>query len=335
LRLRAAALLVLVVVGACGSPAAPASSPAAHDACTPLTIPHQAIQLQAANDPTPGFALRPETKPVGIAIDNDGSSAWVLGTGLSHVVHVMPDGKAVEYALPMSELGLKASQAADGTVWVPEQYRDAVAAIAPDGTVKECKVPHGSSEPVATAIGADGSVWISAGPAVDRLVAGRFTIYPLGIAGASAAEVIADPAGGAWFTVHGAPVLGRVTPGGEVQRIPIGGSGTNLGLLLAPDGAVWVADFGGDRVVRVAPDGSATELKVTPGAKPQSLAQGPGGVLWLTESGADRVGRISGGTVVEAIKTGRWPDHMAVTADGWAWFTEYYPDRIGRVRLPA
>ena len=271
---------------------------------------------------------------MGIALDRDGSSAWVLGTGLDRVTHVMPDGSATEYALPTSELGLEAAQAADGTVWVPEQYRDAVAAIAPDGTVRECRLPRGSSLPQGTAIGADGSVWIAAGPAIDRLAGGRFTAHPIGVDGASAAEVVADPDGGAWFTLQGAPLLGRITAAGAVQRIPIGGSGTNLGLLLAPDGAVWVGDFGGDRVVRVAPDGSLTELHAAAGARPQSLAFGPGGVLWLTESGGDHIARVRGGSVEPVIQTGRWPDHMAVTQDGWAWFTEYYTDRVGRVRLP-
>jgi virginiamycin B lyase len=293
------------------------------------------MRLDPANSPTPGFALQPGTKPVGVALDRDGSSAWVLGTGLDRVLHVMPDGAATEYALPTSELGLQLSQAADGTVWVPEQYRDAVAAIAPDGSARECEVPRGSSEPSATAIAADGSVWVAAGAAVDRYSGGRFTVYPIGLAGVSAAEVIADPAGGAWFSMHGAPELGRITPGGEVRRIAIGGSGINLGLLTAPGGEVWVADFGGDRIIRVAADATVTALPVPGGAKPQSLAFGPGGVLWVTESGADRLGRVRGGVVEDATRTGQWPDHLAVSADGWAWFTEYYPDRLGRVRLPA
>lgn len=325
-----------MLLAACGSPPAAAVASPSASACQPLSVTRTQLRLDPANSPTPGFALRPGTKPVGVALDRDGSSAWVLGTGLDRVLHVMPDGTATEYALPTSELGLQLAQAADGTVWVPEQYRDAVAAIATDGSARECKVPAVSSEPTATAIAADGSsVWVAAGAAVDRYSGGRFAVYPIGLAGVSAAEVIADPTGGVWFSMHGAPDLGRITPGGVVQRMPIGGSGTNLGLLAAPDGAVWVADFGGDRIIRVAADGSVTALPIAGGGKPQSLAIGPGGVLWVTESGADRLGRVRGGVVEAAIKTGQWPDHLAVSADGWAWFTEYYPDRLGRVQLPA
>jgi streptogramin lyase len=328
--------LLLLMFAACGSPAAAPAASASGGACQPLSVTRAQLRLDPANSPTPGFALRPGTRPVGVALDRDGSSAWVLGTGLDRVLHVMPDGTATEYALPTSELGLQLSQASDGTVWVPEQYRDAVAAIAPDGSARECKVPAGSTEPTATAIASDGSsVWVAAGAAIDRYSGGHFTLYPIGLAGVSAAEVIADATGGAWFSMHGAPDLGRITPAGQVQRVAIGGSGTNLGLLAAPNGDVWVADFGGDRLIRVAADATVTALPVAGGAKPQSLALGPGDVVWMTESGADRLGRVRGGVVEDAIRTGQWPDHLAVSADGWAWFTEYYGDRLGRVRLPA
>ena len=304
-------------------------------ACHSLSVTPLQLRLQPADSPTPGFALSAGTKPVGIIVDRDGSSAWVLGTGTDRVVHVMPDGGATAYPLPTSELGLQLSQAADGTVWVPEQYRDAVVAIAADGSVRECKLPARSHQATATAAGGDESVWVAAGQAIDRFADGRSTAYPIGVPGAQAAEVIADAAGGAWFTMNGDPELGHVTAAGMVSRRPIGGSGTNLGLLAAPDGAVWVADFGGDRVVRVSSDGAVTAFAAAAGAKPQSFGLGPGGVVWVTESGIDRIGRVRGGGVDAAIPTGQWPDHMAVTPDGWAWFTEYYGDRLGRVRLPA
>lgn len=292
--------------------------------------------MTLANDDlqTPGFALTLGTQPVGVTLDRDGSSVWILGTGSNQVWHVRPDQTATAYQLPASELGINLSQSQDGTVWIPEQYRDAVAALAPDGSARECRVPRKGSEPVATSAAADGSVWVieAHGAAIARFAGKHFVEYPIGVDGA---EVLASADGGAWFTVHGAPFLGHITASGDVQRIPIGGSGMTLGLLAAPDGAIWAADFGGDRIVRVAADGTLSEWKAARGAKPQSLAVGPAGSIWVTESGTNHLAVVRGSQLVEVYRTGDWPDHMVTTADGWAWFTEYFEDRVGRVRLTA
>lgn len=292
------------------------------------------MTLAAEDLQTPGFATPIGTQPVGVALDPDGASVWVLGTGNNTVLHVLPDGTAVALHLPAAgDLGIQLSVARDGTVWIPEKYRSAVVALTKGGSARECALPRKGSEAEATSIASDGSVWISEahGAAIARLTGSRFVEYPIGVEGA---EVLASSDGGAWFSVHGAPFLGRITPSGEVQRIPIGGSGTTLGLIQTPDGAVWVADFGGDRVVRAAADGSISEWETIAGAKPQSLAVGPGGSVWFTESGKNHLAVIRGSTVVDVFQTGDWPDHMVTTADGWAWFTEYFQDRVGRVRLP-
>ena len=292
--------------------------------------------MTLANDDlqTPGFGLTSGTQPVGVTLDRDGSAVWILGTGSDQVLHVRPDGSATAYQLPVGDLGINLSQSHDGTVWIPEQSRDVVAALAPDGSARECRLPRKGSEPAATSVAVDGSVWVSEahGAAVARFDGRHFVEYPIGVDGA---EVLASADGGAWFTVHGAPFLGHITASGDVQRIPVGGSGTTLGLLAAPDGAIWVADFGGDRIVRVTADGTLSEWKTARNAKPQSLAVGPGGNIWLTESGTNQLAVVRGAQVVDVYRTGDWPDHMVITADGWAWFTEYFQDRVGRVRLTA
>lgn len=292
------------------------------------------MTLAAEDLQTPGFKTPLGTQPVGVALDPDGASVWVLGTGNNSVLHVMPDGSAVAFQLPAAgDLGIQLSVARDGTVWVPEKYRSAIVALTAAGTARECALPRKGSEAVATSVANDGSVWISEahGAAIARLTGTHFVEYPIGIAGA---EVLASSDGGAWFSVNGAPILGHVTASGGVEKIPIGGSGVTLGLLQTSDAAVWVADFGGDRVVRVGADGSTSEWKTIAGAKPQSLAVGPGGTVWFTESGKNHLAVIRGAKVVDVFQTGDWPDHMVTTADGWAWFTEYFQDRVGRVRLP-
>ena len=334
---RLTSLLVLLALAcqvSCGGSGPAAASPA--PPCKPIRVTTEHHTLEASRDPTPGFALRAGTQAVGLIADRDGTSVWLLGTGTNRVIRVDASGGATDYVLPESGLGLQMSQGPDGTVWIPEQLRGAVVAIAPDGTARECTLGKGR-EPYATSVAADGSVWITEqrGGAIARLAGESFTEYPMGIANAKGMEILAARAGGAWFTVDGAPVLGHISDQGAVQTVEVGGSGTNIGLLEAADGAVWVADFGGDRVVRVqAGDHRLTEWKTPPHAKPQSLALGPGGVMWLTESGANRIARIERSMVREVYGTGQWPDHITTTRDGYAWFTEYYDDRLGRVKLP-
>jgi len=327
-----AALAILSLQTACGPGSTPSAS--APPVCATLHVVQQRSTLASEDLQTPGLALPSGTQPVGIAADRDGASVWVLGTGSDQVLHVMADGSATTYQLPRSNLGLQLTQSLDGTVWVPEKDRDAIAALGADGSARECRLPRKNSGTAATSAAADGTVWVSEdhGAAIAHLVDGRFVEYPIGVPGA---EVLTAPGGGAWFTVHGAPILGRITASGAVQRIPIGGSGTALGLLAAPDGAIWVADFGGDRIVRVTADGKISEWKTAAGAKPQSLAVGPGGGIWVTESGTNHLAVVRGDQLAEVYRTGDWPDHMVITADGWAWFTEYYQDRLGRVRVTA
>ena len=333
----AALMIAFVSQAACGSNGAPAAahSPSPVAVCSSIQVKSTQANLTPSDSPTGGFALPSGTQPVGIVLDKDGASVWILGTGVDQVIHVTDAGAATTFQLPKSGLGIQLSEAADGTVWVPEQFRDAIAGIAPDGSVKECSLPGKNREPVSTSVAVDGTVWVAEarGGAIARFSGGRFTEYPIGVAGVKGAEVLADPDGGAWFTVMGAPVLGHVGADGTVERIPIGGSGTELGLLETPGSAVWVADFGGDRLVRVAKDGSQLVWTAAPGARPQGFALGPAGVVWVTESGADMLARVEGSALIPSLKTGRWPDHLAITADAWAWFTEYNDDRVGRVRI--
>jgi virginiamycin B lyase len=339
LHVNAALMIALAAQAACGSSPSPTSakqSPAPVAVCKPMDVKSSKATLDSSDSPTAGFTLPGGANPVGIVLDKDGTSVWLLATGLDQVIHVTDAGEATEFQLPKSGLGIQLSQAGDGTVWVPEHDRNAIAGIAPDGSAQECTLPGTSREPQSTSAAADGSVWVAEehGGAIAHLVDGRFTEYPIGLPGVRGAEVQAGEGGEAWFSVMGAPILGHISPTGDVERIQIGGSGTCLGLLATRDGAVWVADFSGDRLVRVAKERSQLVWTTPDGAKPQSLALGPAGVVWVTESGIDTLARVEGSALEQKVKTGRWPDHLVITPDGWAWFTEYYGNRVGRIRLP-
>src|SRR5215831_10891796 len=253
-------ILAAALIGAqtaCGGSSGPPAS-SSTTACKSLKVGTESASLTVTDTPTAGFSLPINAQPVGIVRDRDGVSVWLLATGLDRVIHVDASGMATSYQLPRSGLGIQLSQGSDGTVWVPEQFRDAVVSIAPDGSAQECTLPRKNSEPMATSVGSDGSVWVSEGrgEAVARLDQGHFTEYPIGPPAAKGAEVLAGSDGGAWFSVMGAQELGHITKDGKIDRISLGGSTSYLGLLETPDGAVWVADFDGDRIVRLAKDRS-------------------------------------------------------------------------------
>src|SRR5262245_59138833 len=123
-----------VACGAASGTSGPSPSP--RMACGALQVRPEKYDLSPSTAPTSGFDLRNGTQPVGIIADGDGSSVWILGTGSDSVIHVSAGGRATAYPLPHSGLGIQMSQAADGTVWAPEQYRDAIVSIAPDGSVR-------------------------------------------------------------------------------------------------------------------------------------------------------------------------------------------------------
>src|SRR6058998_935318 len=121
---RLAGIALLAVQSACGSlSATTAATPSAAEACHPLQVQAKSMTLDVSDTPTAGFHLPPGTQPVGIIRDKDGTSVWLLGTGTNSVLHVLPDGNLTQYQLQVSGLGVPLSQAPDGTVWAPEQFR--------------------------------------------------------------------------------------------------------------------------------------------------------------------------------------------------------------------
>jgi len=74
----AAAINLLGLQVACGAGSPSAGSP---PVCVALHVASQAMTLAKDDLQTPGFALTTGTQPVGLALDRDGSSVWILGTG--------------------------------------------------------------------------------------------------------------------------------------------------------------------------------------------------------------------------------------------------------------
>ena len=324
-------LLVVLPAVACGSPAGPPSAPAA--ACGSLRIPPPVLGTASpSSDPTPGYMLAAGSEAVGIAIS--GGYVWAGQTGSSRLAAIrMTDGARREYSLPFSELGFNLAVAADGRVWTAEQYRDAIAGVALDGSVRECRLAKGS-RPVGVAVSPDGTLWVteSGSGALARLRPGARNFETIKLPGASQPTELLPLAEGAYVSQIAGDSLLKVSAGGEVSPIALDVAKPQaIGLLEAPDGELWVAEFGADRLARIA-DGQVTQVVLPAGSKPQSMVIS-GDHLLVTASGGNRIDSVNlaTGLVTPGPKTGLWPDHLALAPDGSAWFTEYYGDRVGRV----
>ena len=71
---------------------------------------------------------------------------------------------------------------------------------------------------------------------------GRIDEFPLPDRAARPHAIVADPAGGCWFTEWGANRVGHIDPDGHItaHTLPTPASEPH-GLTVTPDGAVWAA----------------------------------------------------------------------------------------------
>lgn len=272
------------------------------------------------------------SEAVGIAVT--GGYVWAAETGTSRLAAIrITDGARREYSLPFSQLGFDLAVGPDGRVWTAEQYRDAIAVVGLDGSVRECRLGKGS-RPVGVATATDGTLWVteSGAGAVARLRPGAAGFEILRLPPGSQPTEVLPVAGGAYVSQINGDALLQVGRDGEVSAIALGVSKPQaIGLLQASDGALWVAEFGADRLARIA-GGQVTQVPFPTGSKPQSMVIS-GDHLLVTASGANRIDSVdlASGRVTSGPGTGQWPDHLALAPDGKAWFTEYYGDRVARL----
>lgn len=262
---------------------------------------------------------------------------WILATGTSRVYRVTADFTAQYWQLQQSELGFQLSVAPDGTVWIPEQYRDAVASISPGGQMTECHLSRGA-QPTTTLALADGTVWVAefGGNRLARLSGGHLKELSVQPPDRGITELAPDGAGGVWATESKTGALLHADVDGHLAELSLNHAhATPIGILAARDKSIWVAEFDGGRIDHlVSASSPISSIDVADGSAPQGLAQATDGSVWFTESKADRIGQITpGGQVVLRLTmaAGSWPDHLAIAPDGALWWTEYYGQRVDRM----
>jgi virginiamycin B lyase len=153
---------------------------------------------------------------------------------------------------------------ANGSVWIAEQYANAVVLVTPGGKETVVALPDRDFKPVgAEADGNGGALLAGAehGKILDVDHRGRIRTYVL-------------PARDS-----------------HISAIKVG-----------RDGTVWVAEYDADKIVAIDQKGAMTEYAVpTPNAGPASLSVDRSGVVWFIEYDGQKIGRVDpDGTVKDA-----------------------------------
>lgn len=238
--------------------------------------------------------------------------------------------------------------------------------ITPSGEVVEWKLEGDHSLPPALTVGPDGAVWFAYTYSLpgDKLRSGmgRAAIGRIDASGVARlyrlpprsdpADIATGSDGNLWFTDPGSrpPVIGRISPAGELARFPISRPGRVPTLIVAGrEGNLW---FGtevpppplkasyGERLGRVTTSGEIKEFRVHGGGYTAGLAPRPQGGVWYSsqmKSGALGIGAVgrrgrSGPLLcVGASPCGTDADELTVGSDGSLWFgaSTYVPSGGG------
>ena len=193
--------------------------------------------------------------------------------------------------------------------------------------------------------GPDGNVWFAASNAE-----GLTTANAEGEGGPVVGKV--TPAGelteyqapnGAWSIVSGSDDnlwfaesngIARITPDGQITSFPVStGAGGPTALAAGPDGNVWFVTREPATAGFVTPAGAVTTFPLKDADAPSAISTGPGGDLWFTEPKAARIGRITitGQEKEFPLPAGTKPNSIALGADGNLWFSDGSTAQVGRI----
>ena len=238
---------------------------------------------------------------------------------------------------------------ADGNLWFPEMGTGRVAKLTTSGILAEYPIPGAAALGQAIASGPDGRVWV-VGFAFD----GKVHVWSVGASGSTADVVIlgdrppvlsflpsgmaAGPDRNMW--IANLSEIDRVSPSGQLARVPIGDGAIGSSIAAGPDGNLWfVAALGafgaaGQGVWRVAIGGAMTRVldeSRTGISSPASLIAGRDGRLWFADNGYSEIVAVSPSPVARTDISFSGASRLAAGADGNIWIT--VPARRAIARL--
>jgi virginiamycin B lyase len=128
----------------------------------------------------------------------------------------------------------------DGALWFTEPYLEQIGRITTKGTIREFRMPRGSTVP------------------------------------GSLGNITQGPDGALWFNAFTVNQIGRITTRGVITefKIPTPGS-FPIDITQGPDGALWFTENAANQIGRITTDGVITEFKIpTPSSNPDGLRRG-------------------------------------------------------------
>lgn len=240
----------------------------------------------------------------------------------------------------------------DGTIWFAQAEPGTLDRISSSGVLDRRFAL--SDPPLQIAMGPEYDMWFTAygdysetGRVLGYVnTADELTEFSASAVGTQPEGIIAGPGGEMWFTGGESGLIGKVNPGGGVERFPVPPevpdtkeiSSDPVAITRAADGTLWFTDHsqsseGSSYIDHRTESGQIMKYKLPVLESPaDAIAAGAEGNIWFTESPAT-IGRITpGGLVTEfAVPSVSGSENgIAVGPDGDIWFTEA-TDALGRI----
>lgn len=279
-----------------------------------------------------------------IALGPDGRSIWVSGPDGSRLVRypsLDPGTTPTVVRLPPGSGPRGLAFGPDGALYVAESGTNiggnAIARLAPDGTLKQFFLPAGAGSPWGVAAGPDGKIWfteVSSGK-VGRLdpATGDIVEFPLPTPSSQPQGIVLGADGGLWGTEAAGNRIFRITVDGHATEYPIP-TPNSVPVAIAPGryGYLWASELSGGKLLRISRSGRIREFPLGRGARPYGLVSAPDGNVWFADRGRNRIGLVTpAGRVFEfSLPTPNAQPTAIVPLDlGKLAFTEFVANRVG------
>lgn len=214
----------------------------------------------------------PESYPFGLTTGPDGA-LWFTLSGTNRIGRITAEGRMSEFSLAKTLTPYGITLGPDGNLWFTGFNSNTVGRITPAGQVAEFPLPTPDSAPQNTVSGPDGALWFTeaAADAIGRITTDgsvtEFTLascapgsvsedgHPARCTGTRSPCGIAASSDALWVTQHCGGRLSRLSPGGRLSEIGLGGLKAPNGIAVDPDGAVWFALARSNGIGRHRPEG--------------------------------------------------------------------------------
>lgn len=258
----------------------------------------------------------------------------------------VPASKLTVLRLPHGSYPRFVAFSRDGSLWVTEAHKAAVARLQPDGRLDQFSLHEPEDVPGDITVGPDGAMWMTGDLVTSRVDLDGNVDAPLKTVYAPAygvpLAITAGPDGAVWMTSASTPArVIRVAGNGAAQTFKIPARGFEIdahGIALGPEGTLWLTQEANepweasDAIDRLWPNGEFQRWPLPERRSgPLRITAGPDGALWFTEQKTYSIGRIStGGRISEfPLRPGIVPFDITTGPDGALWFTTR--KQLGRI----